>query len=62
MEELEGETATGGGSAANVDWSTRPGKVQYGAGGERDTIIIIIVSCYRFVVACIFIRSSCYIN
>ena len=41
MEELEGETATGGGSAANVEWSTQSGKHNYGASGERDVLFIV---------------------
>ena len=41
MKELEGETATGGGSAANVEWSTHSGKHNYGASGGRDVLFIV---------------------
>ena len=41
MEGLEGEMATGGGSAAKVEWSTCSGKYRYGAVGERDVLFIV---------------------
>ena len=33
--------ATGGGQAFQVDWSTRSGKHDYGAVGERDVLVIV---------------------